>query len=217
MDQLTDILAAVGLFRRRLFWYREEVESTLRSVGITVDQETDDEGKELLSVLQRLQRLNEKVESLTSVVTGNLSIRQADMSVRQADISQREAKLVSRLTVVALVFIPLSFTASIFSMGGNFLPGSSLFWVYFAAAVPLTFIVLALAWLLRGKKWIWVLRSWIILFGQIALMKRGFVADVAPGCEMIREKGRVEEQKETIGLAYAATRPDRMLTFDGMH
>ena len=147
LDQLTEILTAVGLFRRRLFWYLDEVESNLRSVGITVDKESDDEGKELLLVLERLQRFNVKVESLTSVVTGILT-------VRQADISQKEAKLVSRLTFVALVFIPLSFTASIFSMGGNFLPGSSLFWVYFAAAVPITCIVLALAWLLRGKKWI---------------------------------------------------------------
>ena len=150
LDHLTEILAAVGLFRRRLFWYLDEVESNLRSVGIAVDKESDDEGKELLLVLERLQRFNAKVESLTSVVTGILT-------VRQADISQKEAKLVSKLTFVALVFIPLSFTASIFSMGGDFLPGSSLFWVYFAAAVPITVIVVALGCLLRGKRWIWVL------------------------------------------------------------
>ena len=147
LDELAKVLAAVGVFRRRLFWYLDEVESNLRSVGIDMDKESDDEAKELLSVLKRLQGFKEKVESLTSVVTGMLS-------VRQADLSQKETKLVSRLTVVALVFIPLSFTASIFSMGGDFLPGSSRFWVYFAAAVPMTFIVLALAWLLRGQTWI---------------------------------------------------------------
>lgn len=145
--QLAEILTDVSLFRRRLLWYLDQVESSLRSMGINIDKESDDEGKELLSVLKRLQGFKEKVESLTSVVTGLLSIRQADMS-------QKETKLVSRLTFVALVFIPLSFTASIFSMGGDFLPGSSRFWVYFAAAVPMTFIVLALAWLLRGQTWI---------------------------------------------------------------
>ena len=147
LDQLEEILTAVNIFRRRLFWYLDEVESSLRSVGINVDKESDDEGKELLSVQKRLQGFKEKVESFTSVVTGILS-------VRQADVSQKESKLVSRLTVLALVFIPLSFTASIFSMGGDFLPGSSRFWVYFAAAVPMTFIILALAWLLRGQTWI---------------------------------------------------------------
>ena len=147
LDQLTNLFTAVGLFRRRLFWYHDEVESNLRSLGINMDMESDDEGKELLSVLKRLQGFKEKMESLTSVVAGMLS-------VRQADLSQKESKLVSRLTFVALVFIPLSFTASIFSMGGDFLPGSSHFWVYFAAAVPMTFVVLALAWLLRGQTWI---------------------------------------------------------------
>lgn len=147
LHQLAEILTDVSLFRRRLLWYLDEVESSLRSEGIDINKESDDEGKELLSVLKRLQGFKEKVESLTSVVTGMLSVRQADMS-------QRETKLVSRLTFVALVFIPLSFTASIFSMGGDFLPGSSHFWVYFAAAVPMTFIILALAWLLRGQTWI---------------------------------------------------------------
>ena len=147
LDQLEEILTAVNLFRRRLFWYLDEVESSLRSVGIDIDKESDDEGKELLSVQKRLQGFKEKVESFTSVVTGILS-------VRQADVSQKESKLVSRLTVLALVFIPLSFTASIFSMGGDFLPGSDRFWVYFAAAVPMTLIILALAWLLRGQTWI---------------------------------------------------------------
>lgn len=128
LHQLAKILTDVSLFRRRLLWYLDEVESSLRSEGIDINKESDDEGKELLSVLKRLQGFKEKVESLTSVVTGMLS-------VRQADESQKQAKLVSRLTFVALVFIPLSFTASIFSMGADFLPGSSHFWVYFAAAV----------------------------------------------------------------------------------
>ena len=147
LDQLAGILADVSLLRRRLLWYLDEVESNLRSMGIDIDKESDDEGKELLSVLKRLQGFKEKVESLKSVVTGMLS-------VRQEELSQKETKLVSRLTFVALVFILLSFTASIFSMGGDFLPGSSRFWVYFGAAVPMTFLILALAWLLRGQTWI---------------------------------------------------------------
>ena len=154
LNQLAEILTAIALFRRRLLWYLDEVESRLPSVGVTIDKENDAEGKELLSVLKRLQGFKETAESLTSVATGMLSVRQAGISLRQAEVSQKEAKLVSRLTFVALVFIPLSFTASIFSMGGDFLAGSPRFWVYFAVAVPMTLIVLALAWLLRGQTWI---------------------------------------------------------------
>ena len=80
LDQLAEILKDVSLFRRRLLWYLDEVESSLRSAGINIDKERDDEGKELLSVLKRLQGFKEKVESLKSVVTGMLSVRQAHMS-----------------------------------------------------------------------------------------------------------------------------------------
>lgn len=147
LSYLAETLANVNLFRRRLSWYYDEVEMSLGSMGIAVDGQSNDDGKELVSILSRLQGCKGKVESLTPIVTGMLN-------VRQADISLKEARLVSKLTLVALVFIPLSFTASIFSMGGEFLPGSSLFWVYFAVALPVTLIILALTWWLRGKSFL---------------------------------------------------------------
>lgn len=145
LNFLAETLADVNLFRRRLSWYYDEVEMCLHSMSVAIDErQSDEEGKELISVLFRLRACKEKIESLTPIVTGLLSIRQADLSMR-------EAMLVSKLTLVALVFIPLSFTASIFSMGGDFLPGASMFWVYFAVAVPVTLVILGLAWWIRGE------------------------------------------------------------------
>ena len=59
-----------------------------------------------------------------AIVTGMLSVRVADLFLG-------ESRLVSKLTVVALMFIPLSFTASLFSIGWNFQPGRLTFWGYF--------------------------------------------------------------------------------------
>ncbi len=143
-DHLAETLAGVNLFRRRLAWYFDEVEWSLGSLGITVGDQSNDEGKELLSILARLQGCKDKVESMMPIVTGMLSIC-------RANISLEETRLVSKLTVVALIFIPLSFTASIFSMGGDYQPGSSHFWVYFSVALPMTLIILAIAWWMRGK------------------------------------------------------------------
>lgn len=53
-DHLAEILAGVNLFRRRLSYYYDEVEASLGSVGIGVDERSDDEGEELLSILVRL-------------------------------------------------------------------------------------------------------------------------------------------------------------------
>lgn len=56
-----------------------------------------------------------------------------------------EAKNVSRLTVLALVFVPLSYATGLFSMDPDFAPGGPHFWVYFAVAGPVLGIVLSIA------------------------------------------------------------------------
>lgn len=59
--------------------------------------------------------------------------------------SMREAANVSRLTFIALVFVPLSWVASLFSMSDSFSPGHENFWVYFVTALPVLFLVLLLS------------------------------------------------------------------------
>ena len=52
-----------------------------------------------------------------------------------------EATNVTRLTTLALAFVPLSFISSLFGMKDVHAPGGGLFWVYFAVAVPVTLVV----------------------------------------------------------------------------
>jgi hypothetical protein len=56
-----------------------------------------------------------------------------------------ETKNVSRLTTVALVFVPLSFVSSLFSMNEVFTPGGSRFWLYFVVAFPVLVLALLIA------------------------------------------------------------------------
>ena len=62
-----------------------------------------------------------------------------------------ETANISRLTVLALIFVPLSYVSSLFSMNSQNMPGSPHFWVYFAVAVPVTLLVFLLA---RPPTWI---------------------------------------------------------------
>jgi hypothetical protein len=78
----------------------------------------------------RADLLNESFTGLTSIVGNKRSIR--------------EAKRVKTLTLVALVFIPLSFTSALFSMYDNFLPGREQFWIFWVVALPLVIAVFAL-------------------------------------------------------------------------
>lgn len=85
---------------------------------------------DLYPVLSSLRLSQERIQSLLPVVMGAFSLLEAQHSVIKADLT-------IRLSSVGLVFVPLSFTASVLSMGGDFLPGRRLFWVYWAVNMPL--------------------------------------------------------------------------------
>jgi hypothetical protein len=82
----------------------------------------------------RADLLNESLTGLTGILGNKRSIR--------------EAKTVKTLTLVALIFIPLSFTSAVFSMSDEFLPGKESFWVFWAVSLPLVIAVLVLATIL---------------------------------------------------------------------
>lgn len=48
---------------------------------------------------------------------------------------------ISRLTYLALSFIPLTFVSGLFSMNEKIAPGGSMFWLYFAVSIPLCLLV----------------------------------------------------------------------------
>ena len=56
-----------------------------------------------------------------------------------------ETANITRFTYLALVFVPLTFVASIFSMNDRFAPGGKIFWLYFATAVPMCVVVFFVA------------------------------------------------------------------------
>ncbi|KAI8963281.1 hypothetical protein F5Y11DRAFT_356384 [Daldinia sp. FL1419] len=71
-----------------------------------------------------------------------------------------EAIYVKRLTYIAIVFLPLSFVATLFSMSDNFSIAGTGVWIYVATAVPLLLLVLVVSGLptqaaMRKAKSLW--------------------------------------------------------------
>jgi len=87
---------------------------------------------------KNIEDAGRRLENMLPVVTSLVQI----IDARQSLI---ETANISRLTVLALVFVPLSYVASLFSMNTANMPGSTHFWVYFAVAIPVTFIVVLIA------------------------------------------------------------------------
>lgn len=76
-----------------------------------------------------------RLEAMVSIAT---SLIQATDSRR----SLTETVNISRLSYLALCFIPMTFVSGIFSMNETFAPGGRLFGLYFAVSIPLCVLVL---------------------------------------------------------------------------
>jgi hypothetical protein len=109
--------------------------------AITEDWETD-AWKNLEHAVQVLKaRLDVTLQAYTQAV-----------SVQESITSNKQARQVGYLTSLATLFIPISFVAAIFSMGGNFSAGAKLFWVYWVIAIPLAMTGCILLFTQTGAK-----------------------------------------------------------------
>ena len=83
------------------------------------------------------------VDSLTNVVaTGYLQY----ITIQEARLSNGNAQSLSKITVLTMLFIPLSTVASVFSMGGDFLPGNPRAWVFWAVSIPVLILIAYFYW-----------------------------------------------------------------------
>ena len=76
-----------------------------------------------------------------------------------------ETMNISRLTYLALIFIPLTFVSGLFSMNDQIAPGGKLFGLYFGISIPLCILVFLIAHpptFTRGVFSAWVWRSKVI-------------------------------------------------------
>ncbi|KAK4233549.1 zinc transport protein ZntB [Achaetomium macrosporum] len=95
-------------------------------------------------VLWHLEHYSRSLEQMIPVATSMVQLHDSQHAML-------ETANVSRLTFIALVFVPLSWVASLFSMSDHYSPGGERFWVYFATALPVLVVVLLLSALQWGQ------------------------------------------------------------------
>ena len=113
-------------------------------------KDADDWDKDLKYISRRYGDVKKRMEYLISSMTGLISIVESRRSLQ-------ETKVMKTLTVLGMIFIPLAFTSGIFSMTGKYAPGEKSFWIYFAVALPLVFLIFIMAFV--ADKWQWLLRA----------------------------------------------------------
>lgn len=92
--------------------------------------------------------LDEKLEVMETTVSNHMEMYAQRAAMVESFAANRQARSASQLTKIATVIVPCTFVASIFSMGGEFAAGQSLFGVYWAVSIPATLVLLA--WVLYG-------------------------------------------------------------------
>ncbi|KAF2132863.1 hypothetical protein P153DRAFT_393811 [Dothidotthia symphoricarpi CBS 119687] len=130
---------------RRCGNYRDDIEDTLFSLGYSLEPPSkvragkwEDCERDFQYLYFRLKLLKERTDSLMQAMTGLASIAGNRQNLE-------EAKRVQRLTGLALFFVPLAYTSSLFSMQDNYAPNKGKFWVYWVSAIGVVLVTFILA------------------------------------------------------------------------
>lgn len=151
-DIIDNSLHRLHTWRRVLPVFREMVTETLEqalpaaarltSLSLPHDNAENDAFADIIAdyrrVLNALNELQARVDRLTSVVTSEISIEDSRRGLQ-------ENHNLARLTWLATTFIPLTFVSGLFSMQNDISTMKTTFGWYFAAALPLTLIILVVA------------------------------------------------------------------------
>jgi hypothetical protein len=146
------------------YWHRrcskscDQLEQTLFNLGrdpfsthdifvprsqIATRTEADKCEEDFLYIYRQMHELKKRSQRLGFSLSNLIGIIE---SKRSAD----EAHGIKVLTLLGMLFVPLAFTTGLFSMSGNFAPGESKFWVYFATGIPLVGLEFAVAFASSG-------------------------------------------------------------------
>ncbi|KXJ90803.1 hypothetical protein Micbo1qcDRAFT_163431 [Microdochium bolleyi] len=102
-------------------------------------------------------------EGITELLSRTERIAAVATAVTAIEETQRAAEhnlQLGRLTYLAVIFAPLSFVSSFFSMSSDLDALGTTFWVYFCVAAPMSLAV----YLLVEKEWKAALRRWVAAF-----------------------------------------------------
>jgi hypothetical protein len=96
-------------------------------------------------ILEDYTHINSDIEDAGRRLENMLPVVTSLVQIIDARQSSAETANITRLTILALIFVPLSFVSGLFSMNSKNMPGSDHFWVYFAVAIPVTLGVVLIA------------------------------------------------------------------------
>lgn len=140
MDRLNSDLKSLQSWLRR----SSATQIKLQSVIDLIQSEKRD-GEPWESLLDDYQHLLDSVQRYGRRLENMLPMVASFVQIIDTRRSFTETANISRLTYLAVIFVPLSYVTGLFSMNPDVGPGGAHFWVYFAVALPLALVVFFIA------------------------------------------------------------------------
>jgi len=126
------------------------LEETLLQIGASLDPPDprsitswEDVSADFRLLYHRFIYLRQSAERTNASITGLASIVGSRQAFREQQLSLHAAERSRGLTFIGLVFIPLAFVSSLFSMADPYGPGGDRFWLYFVISIPVGILVMA--------------------------------------------------------------------------
>ena len=155
-------------WNRRCSQYYDSVEAIMDSFQIPLSEAEafvswEKCEKDFHVIHSKLRGMKTRSDISISSFTGLAGILEKRQALREASRSLHEARSLKILTLLGMLFLPLTFASGILSMNGNFSLGSSLFWVYLAIAIPFILCVPGVVFLVSMGYRVdggWSLKTW---------------------------------------------------------
>jgi Mg2+ and Co2+ transporter CorA len=141
-------LKRLHTWRRLVLLYLDMLEETAQDLAPFISRARSDASLptgfenarlDVNKIMNQLRELQARADRLSTVVVALISMEDSRRGLR-------ENKNVARLTWLATLFIPLTFTTGLFSMQGDITSLSTTFGWYFATAIPMAVLILGIAW-----------------------------------------------------------------------
>ncbi|KAG7001407.1 hypothetical protein G7Y79_00032g067600 [Physcia stellaris] len=146
LEQMANLYADLSNLQR---WARRNIATAykLRYVidWLKTDREDDDTLELQTLLLKDFSHIAATFEAYNSRLIDMAPIVTSTIQVIDSQRALIETANISRLTHLAMVFVPLTFVTGLFSMNDNIAPGGKAFWLYFVVAIPLCLVVYFLA------------------------------------------------------------------------
>ena len=139
IDILIADISALQQWTRRCMATAHKIRYVIDFLKHRVTENEDMEYSALIS--EDYKHIGLSIDTYSRRLEGLVSIATSLIQAIDSRRSLTETASISRLTYLALSFIPLTFVSGLFSMNTSIAPGGRLFGLYFAVSIPLCILV----------------------------------------------------------------------------